>query len=203
VEEKLKSALSDAIHSKIENLNQQKEQILTKGKHLEKLTDLVATLEKGFERLKDYSRDSLEEILEPYYPGNLLNEELNKLDIVRFVLEIKDRGYDVELNEEEIDIMVNFLDKIKIERNVEHQKYEKMALINKEQLEAEIKLLLQIEEKVSLGNKGTKIIIGREIDKIMQLAIEEEADEDVQISILSLLNKMNLGISANVDKETA
>ena len=40
--------------------------------------------------------------------------------------------------------------------------------------------------------------MGKEIDRIMQLAIEEEADEDTQIAILVLLNKINLGIGSNV-----
>ena len=67
----------------------------------------------------------------------------------------------------------------------------------------EIKSFNAIEEKILLGEKGTEIIVGKEIDKIMQLAIAEEADEDVQISILCLLNKMNLGIDSNLKKGTA
>ena len=40
--------------------------------------------------------------------------------------------------------------------------------------------------------------MGKEIDRIMQLAIEEEADEDTQIAVLVLLNKINLGIGNNI-----
>lgn len=203
MEEKLKKALIDSVRSKISELNRQKEQVLTKGKNIDKLSELVSTLEKGFENLKDFSRESLEKILSPYYANSVLTDELNRLEIVRFVFDVQDKGHNVELNEEEIDIMVNFLEKIRSERNVEYQKYERIALKNKEQLDEEIKSLELIEEKVSLGEKGTKIIVGREIDKIMQLAISEEADEDVQISILCLLNKMNLGISKNEQREIA
>lgn len=201
MEEKLKKALIDSVHSKISELNRQKEQVLTKGKNIDKLSELVSTLEKGFENLKEFSRESLEKILSPYYANSVLTDELNRLEIVRFVFDVQEKGHNVELNEEEIDIMVNFLEKIRSERNVEYQKYERIALKNKEQLDEEIKSLELIEEKVSLGEKGTKIIVGREIDKIMQLAISEEADEDIQISILCLLNKMNLGISKNEQKE--
>lgn len=203
MEEKLKKALIDSVHSKISELNRQKEQVLTKGKNIDKLSELVSTLEKGFENLKEFSRESLEKILSPYYANSVLTDELNRLEIVRFVFDVQEKGHNVELNEEEIDIMVNFLEKIRSERNVEYQKYERIALKNKEQLDEEIKSLELIEEKVSLGEKGTKIIVGREIDKIMQLAISEEADEDIQISILCLLNKMNLGISKNEQKEIA
>ena len=59
-----------------------------------------------------------------------------------------------------------------------------------------------IEEKIIAGENGTQIIIGKEIYKIMQLAIVEEADEEVQISILCLLNKMNLGINNQWKKES-
>lgn len=202
MEEQFKKALLDTIQSKISDLNYQKEQVVTKGKNLDKLSELASVLEAGFESLKDYSRNKLEEILTPYYTSNIIKEELDKLEIVRFVFDVKGRGHNLELNEEEIDIMVNFIDKIKNERNIEYQKYEKISLKNKEQLEEEIQSLVQIEEKISLGEKGNKVIIGREIDKIMQLAIEDDANESIQISILCLLNKMNLGISKNSDKET-
>ena len=202
MEEQLKKALLDAIQSKISDLNYQKEQVVTKGKNLDKLSELVSVLEAGFESLKDYSRNKLEEILTPYYTSNIIKEELDKLEIVRFVFDVQGRGHNLELNEEEIDIMVNFIDKIRNDRNIEYQKYEKISLKNKEQLEDEIQSLVQIEEKISLGEKGNKVIIGREIDKIMQLAIEDDANESIQISILCLLNKMNLGISKNSDKET-
>ena len=94
--------------------------------------------------------------------------------------------------------MVEFLDKIREEKNNEYMKYEKIALKNKEQLNEDIKLLKQIHEKVTLGDKGKNIIMGKEIDRIMQLAIEEEADEDTQIAVLVLLNKINLGIGNNI-----
>lgn len=197
MEEKLRTALTDTVHSRIKELNRQKDHVLTKGKHLDNLAELVTALETGFEKLRDYSREKLEKILSPYYADNTLIEELDRLEIVRFVFEVQDKGHNVELNDEEIDIMVNFLEKIRSERNIEYQKYEKISLKNKEQLEEEIKTLMEIEEKISQGERGTKIILGKEIDKIMQLAIEEEANEDVQISILCLLNKMNLGISNN------
>lgn len=197
MEEKLRTALKDTVKSRIKELNRQKENVLTKGKNLEKLAELVNVLETGFEKLRDYSREKLEKILSPYYADNTLTEELDRLEIVRFVFDVQDKGHAVELNDEEIDIMVNFLEKIRSEKNIEYQKYERIALRNKEQLEDEIKMLTEIEEKISQGEKGTKVILGKEIDKIMQLAIEEEANEDIQISILCLLNKMNLGISTN------
>lgn len=197
MEEKLKIALTDTVNSQIKELNYQKEQVLIKGKNLDSLAELVATLESGFENLKNYSREQLNKILSPYYAGNALNEELDRLEIVKFVFEVQDKGHNVELNEEEIDIMVNFLEKIRSEKNIEYQKYEKIAMKNIEQLDEEINVLTEIETKISQGEKGTKIILGKEIDKIMQLAIDEEANEDIQISILCLLNKINLGISNN------
>lgn len=197
MEEKLKIALTDTVNSQIKELNYQKEQVLIKGKNLDSLAELVATLESGFENLKNYSREQLNKILSPYYAGNALNEELDRLEIVKFVFEVQDKGHNVELNEEEIDIMVNFLEKIRSEKNIEYQKYEKIAMKNIEQLDEEINVLTEIEKKISQGEKGTKIILGKEIDKIMQLAIDEEANEDIQISILCLLNKINLGISNN------
>lgn len=202
MDEKLKKALIDSVHSKINDLQRQKEQVLTKSKNLDKLSELVITLEDGFENLRKFSRETLEKILSPYCAGNALAEELDRLEIVRFVFEVREKGHNVELNEEEIDIMVNFLEKIRSERNIEVQKYERISLKNKEQLEEEIKLLNLIEEKIAMGENGTKIIIGKEIDKIMQLATTEEADEDVQISILCLLNKINLGIDKNLKNGT-
>ena len=70
---------------------------------------------------------------------------------------------------------------------------------NKEQLNEEIKLLKQIYDKITLAEKGKSIIMGKEIDRIMQLAIEEEADEETQIAILVLLNKINLGIGSSAE----
>lgn len=203
MEEKLKKALNETITSKINDLNRQKDQILTKGEQLSKLSELIDSLEKGFEKLKDYSRDMLETILSPYYANNALVEELDRLEIVRFVYTVQDKGHSVELNEEEIDIMVHFLEKITNEKNVEYQKYEKISLKSKEQLSEEIKVLVQIEEKVSKGENGKKIVMGKEIDKIMQLAIEEEADEETQIAILCLINRINLGINDRLNKEAA
>ena len=203
MEEKLKNALLNALHEKISDLNRQKELVLVKKKNLDSLSELLTTLESGFEYLKKFSRENLEKILAPYYTNNVLNDELDKLEIVRFVFEVQDKGHNVELNEEEIDIMVNFLEKIRNERNLEYQKYEKISLKNKEQLDEEASFLNQTEKKIVLGEKGTSIIVGKEIDKIMQLAIEEDADEDIQISILCLLNKINLKISNNLNKKTA
>ena len=121
MEEKLKNALLNALHEKISDLNRQKELVLVKKKNLDSLSELLTTLESGFEYLKKFSRENLEKILAPYYTNNVLNDELDKLEIVRFVFEVQDKGHNVELNEEEIDIMVNFLEKIRIERNLEYQ----------------------------------------------------------------------------------
>ena len=146
----------------------------------------------SFDKLKSYSREDLKRILSPYYPSNVLAEELDRLEVVRFAFSIQDKGYEIELNEEEIDIMIRFLEKIKNDKNVEYQKYNSLAPRSKERLNDEIKLLKQIEDKLSQNADGNRIIMGKEIDKIMQLAIEEEADEDTQIAILCLLNRMNL-----------
>lgn len=198
MEDKLKSALINALSSKISELHDRCERVSNVGKNLEKLTELVTVIEQGFENLKNYNRDSLARILSPYYATAELQKELDKLEIVKLVFNLQNNGIDVELNEEEINIMVEFLDKIREEKNNEYIKYEKISMKNKEQLNEEIKLLEQIYEKVTLGDKGKSIIMGKEIDCIMQLAIEEEADEDTQIAILVLLNKINLGIGSNV-----
>lgn len=198
MEDKLKSALINALSSKISELHDRCERVSNVGKNLEKLTELVTVIEQGFENLKNYNRDSLARILSPYYATAELQKELDKLEIVKLVFNLQNNGIDVELNEEEINIMVEFLDKIREEKNNEYIKYEKISMKNKEQLNEEIKLLEQIYEKVTLGDKGKSIIMGKEIDRIMQLAIEEEADEDTQIAILVLLNKINLGIGSNV-----
>ena len=201
MDEKLTKALIDSIHSKIDDLKRQKDQVAKQRKKLDKLSELVATIEEGFESLKTFSRDDLEKILSPYYARDALDEELNRLEIVRLVYDVQEKGHNVDLNEEEIDIMVNFLEQIRCKCNDAVQKYERSSLKDKEQLEDEIKSLKIIEEKIIAGENGTQIIIGKEIDKIMQLAIVEEADEEVQISILCLLNKMNLGISNHLTKE--
>lgn len=198
MEDKLKSALINALNSKIADLHDRSERVSIVGKNLEKLTELVTVIEQGFENLKNYSRESLARILSPYYGASELQKELDKLEIVKLVFNLQTNGIEVELNEEEINIMVEFLDKIREEKNNEYIKYEKIAMKNKEQLNEEIKLLKQIHEKVTLGEKGKSIIMGKEIDRIMQLAIEEEADEDTQISILVLLNNINLGIGNNI-----
>ncbi len=197
MEDKIQNALLDAIRNRIEELNYQKNQVITRGKNLEKLIDLVNDFENGFDKLREYSREKLENILSPYFLDSTLKEQLNKLEIVRLVFNLQEKGHNVELNDEEIDIMVNFLEKIRSEKNIESQKYEKISLKNIDQLNEEIESLSVIEKKIDFGTKGTEIIISKEIDKIMKLAIEEEANEDVQISILCLLNKMNLSISNN------
>lgn len=197
MEDKLRSALINALNSKISELHDRCERVSVVGKNLEKLTELVTVIEQGFENLKNYSRESLSRILSPYYAAPELQKELDKLEIVKLVFNLQTNGIDVELNEEEINIMVEFLDKIREEKNNEYIKYEKIAMKNKEQLNEEIRLLKQIHEKITLAEKGKSIIMGKEIDRIMQLAIEEEADEDTQIAVLVLLNKMNLGISNN------
>lgn len=198
MEDKLKSALINALNSKMADLHDRSERVSIVGKNLEKLTELVTVIEQGFENLKNYSRESLARILSPYYGASELQKELDKLEIVKLVFNLQTNGIEVELNEEEINIMVEFLDKIREEKNNEYIKYEKIAMKNKEQLNEEIKLLKQIHEKVTLGEKGKSIIMGKEIDRIMQLAIEEEADEDTQISILVLLNNINLGIGNSI-----
>ena len=197
MEDKLKNALLDAIRNRIEELDYQENQVITRGKNLERLAELVSDFEVGFEKLRDYSREKLEKVLAPYYLENVLKDQLNKLEIVRLVFNIQDKGHDVELNDEEIDIMVNFLEKVRSEKNIESQKYEKISLKNIDQLDAEMESLKAIEKKINLSDKGKEILVSREIDKVMKLAIEEEADEDVQISILCLLNRLNLNISRN------
>ena len=198
MEEKLKSALINALNSKISELQERRERASVVSKNLEKLSELVTFIEQGFENLKRYDRETLSKILTPYYSTPDLQRELDRLEIVKLVFNLQTHGMEVELNEEEINIMVEFLDKIRKEKNNEYMKYEKIALKNKEQLNEDIKLLKQIHEKVTLGDKGKNIIMGKEIDRIMQLAIEEEADEDTQISVLVLLNKINLGIGNNI-----
>lgn len=198
MEEKLKSALINALNSKISELQERRERASVVSKNLEKLSELVTLIEQGFENLKRYDRETLSKILTPYYSTPDLQRELDRLEIVKLVFNLQTHGMEVELNEEEINIMVEFLDKIREEKNNEYMKYEKIALKNKEQLSEDIKLLKQIHEKVTLGDKGKNIIMGKEIDRIMQLAIEEEADEDTQIAVLVLLNKINLGIGNNI-----
>lgn len=198
MEEKLKSALINALNSKISELQERRERASVVSKNLEKLSELVTLIEQGFENLKRYDRETLSKILTPYYSTSDLQRELDRLEIVKLVFNLQTHGMEVELNEEEINIMVEFLDKIREEKNNEYMKYEKIALKNKEQLNEDIKLLKQIHEKVTLGDKGKNIIMGKEIDRIMQLAIEEEADEDTQIAVLVLLNKINLGIGNNI-----
>ena len=198
MEEKLKSALINALNSKISELQERRERASVVSKNLEKLSELVTLIEQGFENLKRYDRETLSKILTPYYSTPDLQRELDTLEIVKLVFNLQTHGMEVELNEEEINIMVEFLDKIREEKNNEYMKYEKIALKNKEQLNEDIKLLKQIHEKVTLGDKGKNIIMGKEIDRIMQLAIEEEADEDTQIAVLVLLNKINLGIGNNI-----
>ena len=198
MEEKLKSALINALNSKISELQERRERASVVSKNLEKLSELVTLIEQGFENLKRYDRETLSKILTPYYSTPDLQRELDRLEIVKLVFNLQTHGMEVELNEEEINIMVEFLDKIGEEKNNEYMKYEKIALKNKEQLNEDIKLLKQIHEKVTLGDKGKNIIMGKEIDRIMQLAIEEEADEDTQIAVLVLLNKINLGIGNNI-----
>ena len=198
MEEKLKSALINALNSKISELQERRERASVVSKNLQKLSELVTLIEQGFENLKRYDRETLSKILTPYYSTPDLQRELDRLEIVKLVFNLQTHGMEVELNEEEINIMVEFLDKIREEKNNEYMKYEKIALKNKEQLNEDIKLLKQIHEKVTLGDKGKNIIMGKEIDRIMQLAIEEEADEDTQIAVLVLLNKINLGIGNNI-----
>lgn len=198
MEDKLRSALINALSSKISELQERRDRVSNVGKNLDKLSELVTLIEQGFENLKNYSRESLSKILAPYYSTPDLQKELDRLEIVKLVFNLQTHGMEVELNEEEINIMVEFLDKIREEKNNEYLKYEKIAMKNKEQLNEEIKLLKQIYDKITLAEKGKNIIMGKEIDRIMQLAIEEEADEDTQIAILVLLNKIN----TSLNKET-
>lgn len=199
MEDKLRSALINALSSKISELQERRDRVSNVGKNLDKLSELVTLIEQGFENLKNYSRESLSKILAPYYSTPDLQKELDRLEIVKLVFNLQTHGMEVELNEEEINIMVEFLDKIREEKNNEYLKYEKIAMKNKEQLNEEIKLLKQIYDKITLAEKGKNIIMGKEIDRIMQLAIEEEADEETQIAILVLLNKINLGIGSNAE----
>ena len=105
MEEQLKKALLDAVHSKISDLEQKRALLVKRGKNLDKLSELVSVLTVGFENLKDYPRSKLEEILSPYYASNVLNEELDKVEIVRFVFDVQEHGHDLELNQEEINVL--------------------------------------------------------------------------------------------------
>ena len=131
MEEKLKSALINALNSKISELQERRERASVVSKNLEKLSELVTLIEQGFENLKRYDRETLSKILTPYYSTSDLQRELDRLEIVKLVFNLQTHGMEVELNEEEINIMVEFLDKIREEKNNEYMKYEKIALKNK------------------------------------------------------------------------
>jgi hypothetical protein len=196
VEEKLKNNLKDAINKKIDGYEKQKEQILKHSVSIDILSGLVSSLEEKLENLKTYSSDSLAKILSPYYSKELLGNMLDKLEITRLVLAMQDRGLSVEFNEEELNILIEFLESIRAVRDNEVKKFEAIAERDIKPLDAKINELSVIAEKVTLDEKGENIINRKEIDDIMQIVIEENSDDDLQIAILRGLNNVNVIIHA-------
>lgn len=194
MEENLKRDLKRTIGNKISIFEKQKEQILKHSVSIDVLSGLVLSLEERLENLKEYNRDSLIRILSPYYSKEQLTSLLDRLEIARLVLNMKEKGLQVEFNEEELNILIEFLESTRAIRDNEVKKFEAIAERDIKPLEHKIDELKTIEEKISSGNKGEKIINRKEVDEIMQLVIEENSDDGLQISILRELNKINVNI---------
>ena len=92
MEEKLKSALINALNSKISELQERRERASVVSKNLEKLSELVTLIEQGFENLKRYDRETLSKILTPYYSTPDLQRELDRLEIVKLVFNLQTHG---------------------------------------------------------------------------------------------------------------
>lgn len=198
MKENLKRDLKRTIGSKISTFEKQKEQIMKHSVSIDVLSGLVLSLEEKLENLKEYNRDSLIRILSTYYSKEQLNSILDKLEIARLVLNMKEKGHQVEFNEEELNILIEFLESTRAIRDNEIKKFEAIAERDIKPLEYKIDELKVIEEKISLGENGLNIINRQEVDEIMQLVIEENSDDELQISILRELNKINIIIHSKI-----
>lgn len=192
MEENLKRDLANALKNKISQYDKQKEHILKHSITIDILSNLVSALEEKLENLKEYPKETLTKILSPYYPKETLKMMLDKLEIARLVLSMRDRGISVEFNEEELNIIIDFLETIRGVRDNEVKKFEAIAERDIKPLDDKRTELKLIEEKISLGEEGNNIINRKEIDEVMKIVIEENPSDDLQISILRLLNKINV-----------
>lgn len=196
--EDLKKDLLNAIKNKISQYNKQKEQILKHSITIDVLSNLVSSLEEKLENLREYPKESLSKILLPYYPAETLKAMLDKLEIARLVLSMQEKGISVEFNEEELNIIIEFLEAIRGVRDNEVKKFEAIAERDIKPLDDKVEQLEIIENKILLGENGDSIINKKEIDEIMQIVIEENSSDDIQLAILRLLNKINILIYSKI-----
>lgn len=196
--EDLKKDLLNAIKNKISQYNKQKEQILKHSITIDVLSNLVSSLEEKLENLREYPKESLSKILLPYYPAETLKAMLDKLEIARLVLSMQEKGISVEFNEEELNIIIEFLEAIRGVRDNEVKKFEAIAERDIKPLDDKFEQLEIIENKILLGENGDSIINKKEIDEIMQIVIEENSSDDIQLAILRLLNKINILIYSKI-----
>jgi len=195
--EDLKQELLDYVKSRFDMFNREKEQILKNQENIDVLSNLVQSLEETPANLKRYSRESLTKILSSYHSNEVIQKTLNNLEIARLVISLQDRGVGVEFNDEELNIMIEFLDSVRGLRDAEIQKFQQLVNTDVRQLDSKMAELESIRTKLTEGEAGSAAINKSEIDNIMHLAIEKNSDERKQIAVLRLLNKINIGIYAN------
>lgn len=195
--EDLKKELLDYVKNRFDMFSREKEQILKNQESIDVLSNLVYALEETPANLKLYSRETLTKILSSYHSNEVIQKTLNNLEIARLVISLQDRGVGVEFNDEELNIMLEFLESVRGLRDAEIQKFQQLVNTDIRQLDDKMTELESIKTKLTDGEKGTVAINKREIDNIMHLAIEKNSDERKQIAVLRLLNKINIGIYAN------
>jgi len=192
--EDLKRDLIRIMQEKSELYDKKKNDILKNKENIDILSKLVETLEANPTNLKLYSREDLTKMLSIYHSNENIQKTLNRLEIARLVISLQDRGVDVDFNEEELNILIEFIELMRGIRDTEIGKFQQIVDSDVKQLDDKMEELATIQDKINLGAKGTTFINKKEIDSLMHLVVEREADDVLQISVLRLLNKVNIGI---------
>ena len=192
--EDLKRDLIRIMQEKSELYDKKKADILKNKENIDVLSNLVATLEDNPTNLKIFSREDLTKMLSIHHSNETIQKTLNRLEIARLVISLQDRGVDVDFNEEELNILVEFIEMMRGIRDGEIAKFQQIVDSDVKQLDDKMFELETIQDKITKGANGTAFINKREIDSLMHLVIEREADDLLQISVLRLLNKVNIGI---------
>jgi len=195
--EDLKRDLIRIMQEKSELYDKKKADILKNKENIDVLSNLVATLEDNPTNLKIFSREDLTKMLSIHHSNETIQKTLNRLEIARLVISLQDRGVDVDFNEEELNILVEFIEMMRGIRDGEIAKFQQIVDSDVKQLDDRMLELETIQDKITKGANGTEFINKKEIDSLMHLVIEREADDLLQISVLRLLNKVNIGIYAS------
>lgn len=174
-----------------------REKAIAKTEELNTISGFISSLNESADNLKNYSREWLEKLLKSYYQNKELSELLDRLEIPLLAIMMRMNGISIGLNEEELEILSSFQKDIKNIFERENRKFKEDVVGGVEAIEKRISDLNSLYEKINTGGIGENFVHKSEIDYILRLTAKEDANTDMQIEILGMLNRINLQIHKN------